>query len=71
MRNDEKIVKPDVVIRLTAEQFEKIQPLKNKQKMLHCGMIFGSVGVDGDGDTIALSYIPRTFRESLPKKLES
>ena len=58
MSNDEKIVEADVVIRLTDDQFSKIKPLKNKQKAFNSGMILGSVGVDGNGDTIALSYIP-------------
>lgn len=60
MSNDEKSVQPDVVIQLTAEQLNLLQPLKEKQKGTY-GMIIGSVGIERDGkggDTIALSLVP-------------
>lgn len=65
---DKKITKPDVVIRLSPEQLNQVQPLKDKQSFLNSGMILGSVGLaDNDqiGDTVALSYIPQKLAEKI------
>lgn len=50
-------LKPDAVLQLTSEQMEMLVPLKAKQNETN-GMILGSVGIERDGDTIALSFIP-------------
>lgn len=56
MPNDEKAVKPDVVIELTDEQIAEVQFLHNIQHVAGKGLILGSLGIEGK--TIALSYIP-------------
>lgn len=53
-----KTIEPDLVINLTAEQIELARPLRQKQVEIKSGMIFGSLGTDSDGKTIALSYLP-------------
>ena len=53
---EEKITKPDAVIKLTAEQINQIAPLLEKRSATNSGLIFGSVGLNGK--TLALSYLP-------------
>ena len=68
MSNDQKFVKPDVVIRMTPEQYEVVRPLKQKQWESNKGMILGSVQIKQpgkSGDQIALSYIPHELAEKI------